>query len=181
MSQQYPQQPQSSQVQQGQGPQSQQPVQSGYQAQTQVGQQVQQRPGVQMATQQYQQSVSQEVQRAVEDLDHLETLSEWVKSRATERGRPRIAARADDLAEVAHLEKNLLLRESPFAEPIGQAVQATIQQGVQELQQYAGDPEVQEALSQAQQTLSTIEQAITRVQQLGQQHQVGGQSVVTQQ
>ena len=172
MSQQYSQQPQTGQIQQPTQP---------YQAQTQEGQQVQQRPGVQMATQGYRQSVSQAVQHAVNDLDHLETLSEWVKSRATARGRPRIAARADDLAEIAHLEKNLLLRDSPFADPVGQAVQQTIQQSVQELQQHAGEPEVQEALSQAQQTLSTIEQALTRVQQFGQQQQFGGQSVVPQQ
>lgn len=179
MSQQYTQQPQSSVAQHGQS--AQEPQQVGYQAQTQVAQQAQQRPGVQMAAQQYRQSVSQEVQNAVADLDHLESLSEWIKSRATERGRPRIAARADDLSEIAHLEKNLLLRGSPFAEPIGQSVKMTIQQGVQELQQYAAEPEVQEALSQAQQTLSTIDQAIAQFQQAGQQQQFGGQSAVTQQ
>jgi len=144
-------------------------MQSGYQAQTEMGQQLQQRPVAQMVGQQFQQSVPQEVQQAVQDLDQLETVCEWLKARATERGRPRIAARADDLATVAHLQKSLLLRESPFAEPIGQAVQQTIQGSVQELQQHANDPEVQEALGQAQQTLSTISQAISQFQQFGQQ------------
>lgn len=117
----------------------------------------------------FEQSVPQEVQHAVMDLDRLETVCEWVKTQATERGRSRVAQRADDLANIAHLEKKLLLRGSPFAEPIGRATRETIQQGVQEFQQHVSEPEVQEALSQAQQTLNTIGQALGRVQQWGQQ------------
>jgi len=162
MSQQYTQQPQIGQAQAYQG---QQATQAGYQAQTQAGQQIQQRPGVQMAAQQFQQSVSPEIRGAVSDLDHLETLSEWLQGRATELGRPRIAQRAEDFAEIAHLEKNLLLRGSPFADPIGQAAKQTIQSGMQELQQYASDPEVQEALTHAQQTLATVDQALAQFQQ----------------
>jgi hypothetical protein len=107
------------------------------------------------------------------DLDRLETVCEWTKSRATERGRVRVAERADDLANIAHLEKKLMLRQSPFAEPIGQAVQQTIQQSIQELQQHASDPEVQETISQAQQSVTTVGQALSQLQQFGQAPPMG--------
>jgi hypothetical protein len=148
-----------------------------YQAQTQFGQQLQQQPLGQAIGQRFQASVPQEVQAAVMDLERLETVCEWMKSRATERGRVRVAERADDIANIAHLEKKLLLRGSPFAEPIGRAVQETIQQGVQELQQHVSDPEVQEAISQAQQSLGSIEQALGRLQQFGQQPPVSQQGM----
>src|SRR6056297_2343534 len=109
MSQQYTQQPQTGQAQAYQG--------QGYQAQTRAGQQFQQAPVAQMVGQQFQQSVPREIQNAVLDLDRLETVSEWLQGRATEHGRPRIAQRAEDFAEIAHLQKNLLLRGSPFADP----------------------------------------------------------------
>jgi hypothetical protein len=149
MAQQYPQQP--------------------YQAQTQLGQQLQQQPFSQMIGQRFQESVPQEVQSAAMDLDRLESVCEWMKSQAAERGRVRIAQRADDIANIAHLEKKLLLRQSPFAEPIGRATQQTVQQGIQEFQQHVSEPEVQEALTQAQQSLTSINQALGRVQQWGQE------------
>ena len=146
-----------------------QPYQTGYQAQTPVGQQLQGSQVGQAIGQRFNESVPQEVQQAVMDLDRFETVVEWAKSKAVERGRPRIAQRCDDLAEIAHLEKQLVLRQSPFAQPIGQATKQTIQQGVQELQAHASQPEVQEALSQGQQTASSIENALSRLQTWGQQ------------
>jgi hypothetical protein len=148
-----------------------------YQAQTQFGQQLQQQPLAGAIGQRFQASVPQEVQAAVMDLERLETVCEWTKSRATERGLVRVAERADDIANIAHLEKKLLLRGSPFAEPIGRAVQETIRQGVQELQQHVSDPEVQEAISQARQSLGSIEQALGRLQQFGQQPSVSQQGM----
>jgi len=147
-----------------------------YQAQTQAGQQLQQRQFSQFIGQRFQESVPQEVQAAVSDLGRLETVCEWLNSVATERGRPRVAARAADIANIAHLEKKLVLRQSPFAEPIGQAAKQTIQQGIQELQQHASEPEVQEALSEMQQNLNTLSQVVGRVQQWGQQGTQGQQS-----
>lgn len=148
---------------------SQQVPQPTYQAQTQLGQQLQQQPMAQAIGQRFNESVPQEVQAAVSDLDRLETVCEWLKDRATEKGRPRLAQRADDISHIAQLEKQLLLRNSPFAQPIGQAVQQTIQQGVQEFQARASEPEVQDAIAQAQQTINNISQALSRVQQMGQQ------------
>jgi len=147
-----------------------QPYQTGYQAQTQTGQQLQGSQMGQAIGQRFNESVPQEVQQAVMDLDRLETVVEWAKSRAVERGHPRIAQRCDDLADIAHMEKQLILRGSPFAQPIGQATKQTIQQGVQELQAHASQPEVQEALSQAQQSASSIENALSRLQTFGQQY-----------
>ncbi|WP_254521918.1 hypothetical protein [Natrinema caseinilyticum] len=151
--------------------------QTGYQAQTQTGQAAQQtQPGQfaagvlqseagQFIGQQYQQSVPQEIQQAVDDLDRLENVCEWLVIRAAERGMIPLAERSKDIANIAHLEKKLLLRQSPFAEPIRGAIQQTIQ----EFQQYAGEPEVQESLSHAQQALDTINTALERIQTAGQQ------------
>jgi hypothetical protein len=136
-----------------------------------MGQQLQESQMGQAIGQRFQESVPQEVQQLVADLERFETITEWVKSRATQRGMPRVASRADDLAGIAHLEKQLVLRESPFAEPIGQATQQTIQQGIQDLQHRAGEPEVQEALTHAQQVVADIGQALGRLQAFGQQGQ----------
>ena len=154
----------------GEPPMSQQiqPAQQGYQMQTPTGQQLQASPFGQAIGQRFDESVPQEVQRAVMDLDRLETVVEWAKSRAVEGGTPRVAQRCDDLAEIAHLEKHLLLRGSPFAQPIGQATMQTIQQGVQELQAHASQPEVREAVSQAQQSAGSIESALGRLPTGGQ-------------
>ncbi|WP_254532267.1 hypothetical protein [Natrinema gelatinilyticum] len=113
--------------------------------------------------QQYQQSVPQEIQQAVTDLNRLENVCEWLATRATERGMIHLAERSTDIANIAHLEKKLLLRQSPFAEPIRGAIQQTIQ----ELQQYAGEPEVQESLTHAQRALDTISTALERIQTAG--------------
>ena len=147
-----------------------QPYQSGYQAQTPAGQQLQGSQIGQSIGRRFEESVPQEVQQAVMDLDRFETVVEWAKSRAVEQGLPRVAQRCDDLAGIAHVEKQLILRGSPFARPIGQATKQTIQQGVQELQAHASQPEVQEALSQAQQSASSIDNALSRMQTFGQQY-----------
>jgi hypothetical protein len=113
-------------------------------------------------------SVPMEVQNAVADLDRLETVCEWLKDRAGERNQPRVAQRADDLSHLAHIEKQLLVRNSPFAEPVGRAVQQTVGQVIQEFQQRANDPEVQDAVAQVQQTLANLDRALGWQQQSGQ-------------
>jgi hypothetical protein len=105
-------------------------------------------------------SVPQDVRSAVLDLDRVETLCEWLDYQATERNRPRLAQRAEDVSEIAHLQKQLLLRESPFAEPVGQAAQGVIQQAVQEFQARSTDPEVQDAAAQLGQTLESLGQIL---------------------
>lgn len=160
--------------QQLQQPQT-QSVQPQYQAQTPVGQAIQGTQVGQLIGQRYRERVPQEIQQAVADLDHFESICEFTHQRAMERGMVRVGKRCDELAQIAHLEKHLILAESPFAQPIGQAVRATIQQGLQDLQQQAGQPEVQDAISQGQQVLTTINDALTRLQTWGQQ---GAQSSV---
>jgi hypothetical protein len=56
--------------------------------------------------QRFQESLPQEIHQIVMDLERFETITEWVKSRASERGMPRVAARADDLANIAHLRRS---------------------------------------------------------------------------
>ncbi|WP_049920282.1 hypothetical protein [Halobiforma nitratireducens] len=77
-----------------------------------------------------------------------------------------------DLAIVADLEKKLLLRQSPFAKSMGQAVQESVQQGIQQLQQQGTDiPEVQRAISEAQLAIEEIGSEIS--QRTGQFEQQG--------
>lgn len=144
-----------------------QPV-TNYQAQTPVGQQVQASPFGQAVGQRFQDSVSQDVIRVVSDLDRLETVSEWAKGQATQRGMHRLARACDDLQDIAHLEKKLVIRQSPFAQPIGEATRKVIQDAISELQQYANQPEVQEALSQAQKVNNDIQTVVSRLQTFGQ-------------
>lgn len=101
-------------------------------------------------------SVPAAVQNAVLDLDRVETVCEWLDYQATHWGRPQLAGRAEDVSEIAHLQKQLLLRESPFAEPVGQAAQGVIQQAIAEFQSRATEPEAQDAVAQLQQTLESL-------------------------
>lgn len=112
----------------------------------------------------FQEGAPAEVQSAVQSLDRLETVCEWAKTQATQRGMARLARACDDIQDIAHLQKKLIIRQSPFAQPIGNASRQVIQNAVQELQQHVNQPEVQEALSEAQQTVNSINNALTRLQ-----------------
>jgi len=123
-----------------------------------------------------------EVRQTAMRLHNFETLLQLAEVGAFERGRLFAARIAGDLAIIANLEKRLVIRQSPFAEPIGQAVRQTLQDGIQRLQQRAADdPDVQAALSEAHPLLSELQQfesmgaGGTGVQQWGQQYQAGGQ------
>ena len=140
-----------------------------YQAQTPMGQQIQSSPFGQAVGRRFQESVPQEVVAVVEDLDRLATVCEWAHMKTMERGRPRVARACLDIADIAELEKKLVLRQSSFARPIGEATRQVIQNAVQELQQHASEPEVQEALTHAQQTAGRIQQALGRLQEFGSQ------------
>jgi hypothetical protein len=111
---------------------------------------------------QYQQSQQfrQDVRQTVMTINSFETALQFARMRAVQDGRLRTARVCADLAIAADLEKKLVLRGSPFAEPIGQVVLQTIQQGIQELQQAADDPEVREALSYAQPAIEAIRSAV---------------------
>jgi hypothetical protein len=108
--------------------------------------------------------LKEELLQSVATLHRFETLLEIARVRAIESGRPRIARVAGDLIAITEAEKRLVIRQSPFAGPIGEAVKQTIQQGVQQLQQAAEIPEVQEALSEAQQSVDAIDRARSFIQ-----------------
>lgn len=60
----------------------------------------------------------------------------------------------DDLVDLAHVQKNLILRQSPAADVFGQSVRTTIEQTAQELGQRQSTPGGNEVLTRAQQALS---------------------------
>ncbi|WP_255151220.1 hypothetical protein [Halorarius halobius] len=132
-------------------------------------------------SQRFAESVPNEVVTLTNDLDRLATVSEWAKNRATERGMPRLARVCDDIQDIATLEKKLVIRQSPFAQPVGEASRQVIQNGIAELQQHLSQPEVQEALSEAQQSVGSIQNALSRLQSFGTQGQQYGQVGGTQQ
>lgn len=137
-----------------------------------MGQQFQQRTSG-FVGQQYDQQVPEEVKGAVADLTRLENVAEWASTKVAQRGMPRAVRVLDDIQDVAHLEKKLVLRESPFAQTLAQCAAQSIQSSLQELQQHASQPEVQETLQQTQQTLSSIQQGVSRLQAFGQGQTIG--------
>lgn len=140
-----------------------------------MGQRLQSSQFGQAVGQRFQDSVPVEVQSVVQDLDRLETVCEWAKTQATQRGMFTLARACDDIQDIAHVQKKLIIRQSPFAQPLGNATRQVIQNAVQQLQQYTSQPEVQDALSAAQQTTNAISQALTRLQSVGGSIQSTGQ------
>jgi hypothetical protein len=126
-------------------------------------------------------SVPTEIVTAVQDLDRLETVAEWVHSRAMQKNVPQVAKLCDDLAMIAHFEKALIVRDSPLAGTIGQGTKESIQMALNQLQQFGGDPEIDEVITVAQRTVTTIDAALNRLGAMdpssggvGQQSGVGG-------
>lgn len=136
------------------------PYQTGQSFGQQVGQRMSQRFG---------ETLPPEAVRAVENLERVETLSEFAKTQAIQKGLPRVALACDDIHDLAHMEKKLIVRQSPAAETMGQCIQQSVQERLQNLQQWASEPEVQEALAEAQQSLTTVSNAVSRLQAFGQQ------------
>lgn len=125
------------------------------------------------AQQSFQQSAPPEIQEAVTSLDQFETVSEWAKTKALQRGIPQVAAKLDDLTEIASLQKKLFLRQSPYADAVSQATSQSIQRSVQDLQAYASEIGVQDVITEAQYLTDTITQASFQAQQWSQQAQQG--------
>ena len=113
---------------------------------------------------QYEQSVPQEVRTAVEDLNHLNNVLGWAKTRLAQRGNGSAARACDDVHDCAQMTKHFMLRDSPFATGAVRELQQTINGASQELQQFGSEPEVQEVLSRIQQTNGSIEQSLPRLQ-----------------
>ncbi|WP_254662895.1 hypothetical protein [Haladaptatus sp. W1] len=147
----------------------QQPMQQQHRQTEQFGQQIRQR---------YEESVPSEVRLAVDDLEKVSTTAEWAKVKAVQRGLPRVANVCDDIQELAELQKKLIIRQSPVSHTIGQCSVQAIQEGLQELQQHTGEPEVQATIENAKQSLGTIEKGLSALQTTGTHQsgqQVGGQ------
>lgn len=117
-------------------------------------------------------SIPWDIQQALGDLHGLETIAQWTKVQAENRGDVHVARRCDDLVDLAHVQKNLILRQSTAADTFAQSIRTTIEQIVQELGQRQSTPGVGEVITRAQQALSTTSQALGRVQVWG---QPGGQ------
>jgi hypothetical protein len=173
----YQQQPPQQQRYQQQPPQQQQQPQQQYQPQQQ-GQfgQPWQALGEQME-QRFDESFSSEVRTAIHDLDKTASVAEWVKMKAAQRGLPTVVRVANDIEDIALLEKKLIIRESPFAHPIGQTSKEVLQQGLQELQQHISEPEVQDAVQKTRRSLESIDKGLMSLQTMGGQQQQGGYQV----
>ncbi|WP_336023494.1 hypothetical protein [Halobellus salinisoli] len=113
---------------------------------------------------QYEQSVPQEVRAAIEDVNHLNNVLDWAKTRLTQRGNGSAARACEDVHDCAEMTKEFMLRDSPFASGAARELQRTIQGASRELQQHSNEPEIQEVLSRIQQTNGSIEQSIPRLQ-----------------
>ena len=122
----------------------------------------------------FDQSVSPKVKQAVSDLDQIETFAEYAKSSALEQGLIDAARAADDVKDLAHLQKNLVVRQSPIARTIDQCCAQACQQSLQTLYQYQNLPEVQELTSTLERSMQRVQQGIQSVGTSGQQY-TGGQ------
>jgi hypothetical protein len=109
-------------------------------------------------------SVPTEIVTVVQELDHLETVCGWAHARAMQKNLPHVAKLCADLEEISHLQKELIVRQSTFAQPFGNATQQAIQSAVGELQQFGNQPEIREVITVAQRTVGTIGNALTRLQ-----------------
>jgi len=116
-------------------------MQGGQQATQQFGQRGQRR---------FEESVPSEVRLAVEDLEKIFTVAEWAKTQAAQRGLHGAVRASNDIENLADLQKKRIVRQSPAASVVGQCVTRGLQQSIQELQQYAQEPAVQEELSKVQ-------------------------------
>jgi hypothetical protein len=109
-------------------------------------------------------SVPNEVVTAVQELDRLETVCGWAHTRAMDKNAPTVAKLCADLEEIAHLQKELIIRQSPLARPIGNAVRQSIQTALGTLQGFGTQGDVQEVITVAQRTGSILEGALDRLQ-----------------
>lgn len=153
--------------------QQQQPQQSYQQPQQQAGQQIQQQSG-QQTQPSFEQALPRQVSSVIYSLELIETDAEWAETQAIQQADSFTALYLEDLSELVHVQKELLLRKSPQAGIVGQCTQQAFQQIAQRLQQ-SQVPGVQQVAQEAQQLAQTIPQVSQQVVQTGSQ-QFGGQS-----
>ncbi len=119
--------------------------------------------------QQFTQSAPEQILTAVETLDRLETIAEFADGQAMQQGNLQVANIADALKDIAHIQKELIVEENPLAQEFGQCSQQVIQSGVQQLQQHQQQPEIQELVETAQQTLDSVSSGLQSQPSTGQQ------------
>lgn len=146
-----------------------------YQQQPQQQEQQLQQEQPQQFQQTFDQYLPQQVSQAVYQLEQLESDAEWAHGQAMQIGDSKTAKALADIAEIIHLQKALLLRESMFAETVGQCTQQAIQQSTRQLQQ-SQIPGVQEVVQQAQGVSQMITKAASQVGGVSQPQQFGRQS-----
>lgn len=143
--------------------------------QSQMSQQSQHGRGTQKGqSQQFSEVAPFEIQQAVRDLAELETIAEWAHTKSMERGDPHVGTITDHLADIAHLERELVLGQSPFAQTFAQCTEQSIRQGIQELQQHQQDPSVQDVVEFGGYAAQTLEESQQHLQHWS-QNQPGGQ------
>lgn len=111
----------------------------------------------------FEESVPNEVAALASNLDRLETLTQWAADRAAERGRGNVARICNDLTDVARIQKELTVRQSPAARTVGRSASEVIQNAVTELQPFLDEPGVTQAVFEAQQAVSAINDALARL------------------
>lgn len=111
----------------------------------------------------FEESVPNEVAALASSLDRLETITQWAAERAAQRGQGQVARVCNDVVDLARLQKQLTVRQSPAAGAVARATSEVIQNAIAELQPYVEDPDVRQTVSEAQQTVSSINDALARL------------------
>ena len=159
---QQPQQPptqQGQQIQQPQGQIGQQAGQIGQQPQhTQMSLPQQQLP--QLVGNGFSQATTPQISEAVIALDRLETVAEYAHSRMMQQGNYQAAMLADAIEAVSRLQKELVVTANPLVQEVSQCSEQVIQAAIGQLQQHSQQPEIQELVSECQQTIQQVPQSL---------------------
>jgi hypothetical protein len=108
----------------------------------------------------YEQAIPTEVRAAIGELDELANVSQWAQTRLIQRDNAGGCRACDDIHDSAMAAKEFMLRESPFAASFVEEAKRLIEMAAQELQQHAGEPEIQETRDQARQTADALQSSL---------------------
>lgn len=137
---------------------------SGFGQQGQLAQQMDPHQQMGQQGQFFSQALPPQAIQAVTGLERIETIGEFVKARAVQQGMPHVPRVADDLKNIAEVQKDLIVRQSEHAQTLGQCTQQVFQQSLQQLQQYQQQlPEIQELVMEVQQSQQVVQQAVQQL------------------
>lgn len=119
----------------------------------------------------FEQFVPESIARAVYQLEQFETDVEWAHGQAMQTGEGQIAQKLEDIEDIVHVQKSLLIQESPIAATMSQCTQQALQQCQQQLQT-SQTPGVQQIVQQIPEVSQAIQQATSQVVQSGQSSQM---------